>query len=276
MTEDLPLVSVIIPAYNAAQWLPYTIRSVLSQTYPNIEIIVVDDGSTDNTSDVISEFKTVKYIKNNQNIGECLTSRNGFEESTGDYISRLSADDLYVNPDKIKHQVELMERTNSEWSYFSINCMGTTLIDSEIIYSVLLPVPVKYACPLLQIFNNILLKYPYLVFCRLMLSNPINCNTLMFKRSSYMKSAKWSKDILTDCDGLLIYTLFLQKFKCRSIREMGSFYRLHPGQMTHSLKYREARTNNKLFVMQHVLTGNYPLWLKFIVKIIKKFNLYNL
>lgn len=273
---ELPLVSVVIPAYNAAKWLPDTINSILNQTYPNIEIIIVDDGSTDNTIDIISKFTNIKYIKNKINIGECASSRRGFEEAKGYYISRLSADDLYANPNKIKHQVETMERTKVDWSYFSINRMGNTLESSDIIYSILLPLPVRYNYKILQIFNNFILKFPYIVLLRILIVNPINCNTLMFKKSSYIKSSKWSDTIRTDCDALLLYTLFLQQFKCISIQEMGSFYRIHPNQMTNDKNYINIRSNNRLNIIKEISDGNYPIWLKFCVKIIKKFNLYNL
>jgi glycosyltransferase involved in cell wall biosynthesis len=274
--HPLPLVSVIIPTYNCAQWLTDTIKSVLYQTYPNIEIIVVDDGSTDNTCDVVSKFKNVKYIKNSSNVGECITSHIGFEAASGEYLSRLSADDFYLNSNKIEHQVMTMERTKSDWSYFSINCSGSILHGANIIYSVLLPVPFKYTRPVLQIFNNIMLKFPHFVLLRLLLANPINSNTLMFKKSSYMKSVKWSKDIFTDCDGLLLYMLFLQKFKCVSICEMGSFYRIHPNQMTNNINYIGARNKNKLFILNKIINENYPFWLKCSAKIFKKLKLYDM
>jgi glycosyltransferase involved in cell wall biosynthesis len=268
----LPLVSIVIPSYNSAQWLPDTIKSILDQTYKNIEIIVVDDCSTDNTYEVVSKFNTVKYIKNSVNLGECVSSRRGFDESTGDYICRLSADDMYANVDKIKHQVEIMEQTRSGWSYNSINCVGELLETSKHVHSFLIPIPLKYCHKSFQLFDNCILKFPYFSFIRLFFNNPVNSSTLMFRRSSYMNSVKWSNGRRrTDCDGLLIFNLFLKRYKCIAIHEMGSFYRIHPDQMSYNQIYINDMRDNKLEVIQKVLDGNYPLWLKCTVKIIRKF-----
>jgi glycosyltransferase involved in cell wall biosynthesis len=269
---DEPLVSVVIPAYNAAQWLPDTIGSILNQTYPNVEIIVVDDCSTDNTYDIVSKFDTIKYIKNSVNMGECFSSRRGFDEAKGYYICRLSADDMYANPDKIKHQVESLEKSGGDFSYNSINCIGETIKTSVISETYWMVIPTRYGHKVLQLFDKYILKFPHLAFLRILLGNPINSSTLMFRKSSYMRSEKWTTgETRTDCDGLLLYNLFLQKFKCVVMREMGSFYRLHPDQATNiSLTYKDDMHRHKLEVINKVLYGVYPLWLKFMVKIIKK------
>lgn len=268
----LPLVSIVIPSYNAAQWLPDTIGSIFNQTYKNIEIIIVDDCSTDNTYEIVSKFNAIKYIKNSINLGECMSSRRGFDEAKGDYICRLSADDMYANVDKIKHQVEIMEQTRSDWSYNSINYVGEVLETSKYVNSFWIPIPLKYCHKSFQLFDNYILKFPYFSFTRLFFGNPVNSSTLMFRKSSYMNSVKWSNGRRrTDCDGLLIFNLFLKRYKCIAIHEMGSFYRMHPNQMSYNSTYVNDMYDNKLEVIQKVLDGNYPLWLKCVVKIIRKF-----
>ena len=93
--------SIIIPTYNRSKYISKCIDSVLSQTYKNIEIIVIDDGSTDNTEEIIKNFndKRIKYFKNtNHGIGY---SRNfGLDKATGDYIFFLDSDD-YINADTV-------------------------------------------------------------------------------------------------------------------------------------------------------------------------------
>lgn len=267
--EIKPLVSVVIPAYNAAKWLPDTIQSILNQTYTNIEVIVVDDCSNDNTHEVVSQYPSVIYLKNYENVGECKSSRRGFSEAMGKYICRLSADDMYANPDKIKHQVDIMEKTMADWSYNSINCVGETLEKSKITDSFWMVMPTRYGHKILQLFDNYILKFPYLVFLRLLSGNPVNSSTLMIRRSSYLKSVGWSSDGLrTDCDGLLLFNFFLQRYKCIAIREMGSFYRIHPEQATNvSTTYKNDMIKNKLDITNKVIDGDYPLWLKCAVKI---------
>jgi glycosyltransferase involved in cell wall biosynthesis len=99
-----PLVSVVIPTYNRAQYIAETIESVLAQTYPNLEIIVIDDGSTDNTEEVVSKFiPKIQYIK--QKNSERGASRNhGLRLAKGEYISFLDSDDLWL-PDKINEEL---------------------------------------------------------------------------------------------------------------------------------------------------------------------------
>jgi glycosyltransferase involved in cell wall biosynthesis len=268
---DVPLVSVVIPSYNSAQWLPNTIGSILKQTYPKIEIILVDDCSTDNTYEIVSQYPMVKYLKNSINMGECITSRRGFEESTGDYICRLSADDMYANPDKIKHQVEIMEKTGVDWSYNSINCVGSTLETAKTHNYFWMILPTRYGNRVVQLFDNYILKFPHFVFLRIFLGNPVNSSTLMFRRSSYMKSTKWTDKFRTDCDGLLLFNLFLNKFTCIAIHELGSFYRLHPNQATNiATTYHTDMREIRLEIIDKVLTGDYPFWLKYAVKNIRR------
>lgn len=105
-----PLVSVIIPAFNAQELIGKTLDSILAQSYGNIEIIVVDDGSTDQTSQVVLGYgPQVRYYYQN-NSGGCAVPRNtGIKHSSGDYLCFMDADDLMV-PDRIAYQVDFMER----------------------------------------------------------------------------------------------------------------------------------------------------------------------
>ncbi len=90
--NDNPLVSVIIPAYNAGKYIESAVNSVLKQSYINIELIVVDDGSTDNTLDVLSPFSDIKIISTS-NKGVSHARNIGIDASKGEYISFLDADD---------------------------------------------------------------------------------------------------------------------------------------------------------------------------------------
>src|SRR5207302_3617886 len=114
-----PLVSILIPAYNAERWIAETIRSALAQTWPNKEIIIVDDGSTDDTVGIVREFASdgVKLIRQ-RNQGAAAARNRAFRQSRGNYIQWLDADDL-LGPDKIARQMEMAEQVKDKWTLFS-------------------------------------------------------------------------------------------------------------------------------------------------------------
>jgi len=260
-----PLVSVIIPSYNSSRWLPAAIKSIVNQTYKNIEIIVVDDGSTDNTYEVVSQFKDVIYLKNDVNCGECITSGKGFRAAKGKYLCRLSSDDTYINQYKIENQVQIMEDNLADWSYNSINldAYDNDLDNLHTITFMWLPIPMIFSNKKLQIFDNIILKFPYITFLLMCLRNPVNSSTLMIRKSSYMKALKWDDcKYRTDCDGFLLFNFFLQRYKCIAIAEVGSFYRRHPDQASYNKEYPVICFKIKLDALKKVIEGNYPLWFK--------------
>ena len=98
-----PLISCVIPAYNAERYLAEALESVLSQTYRPIEIVVVDDGSTDGTADVVRSFgDAIQYL--HQANGGCSVARiAGIEATTGELIALLDADDIWL-PNKLERQ----------------------------------------------------------------------------------------------------------------------------------------------------------------------------
>ena len=99
-----PLVSILIPAYNAERTIAETIQSALSQTWPYKEIVVVNDGSTDRTAQIASSFGTAVNVVSTENRGASATRNYAMGLSHGDYIQWLDADDLLL-PDKIERQL---------------------------------------------------------------------------------------------------------------------------------------------------------------------------
>jgi glycosyltransferase involved in cell wall biosynthesis len=106
-----PLVSVVMATYNMAQYLPLAVRSVLQQTYPNLELLIVDDGSTDDTRAVVQPFLAdprVRYL-HQPNGGQTIAKNHGVREARGQFIGFLDADDLWV-VDKLELQLPLFAR----------------------------------------------------------------------------------------------------------------------------------------------------------------------
>lgn len=127
------LVSIIIPSYNAEEWIGETINSCLNQTWKDIEIIIVDDGSTDNTFNIAKKFEkiNVKAIRQNNN-GGCSARNTGLRIAQGNYIQFLDADDL-LDPLKIEKQIELLSLyddqtiSSSAYSFLYNDTKVTTL-----------------------------------------------------------------------------------------------------------------------------------------------------
>ncbi|MDX1640985.1 MAG: glycosyltransferase family A protein [Balneolaceae bacterium] len=103
-----PLISVIIPVYNGAEFIDETLKSAFSQTYSNIEIIVVDDGSTDHTSEIVAKYPDVHYIYQ-ENQGVSVARNTAISAAKGNYIAFLDADDIWM-PDKLTIQMEFMRK----------------------------------------------------------------------------------------------------------------------------------------------------------------------
>jgi glycosyltransferase involved in cell wall biosynthesis len=114
-----PLVSILIPAYNAERWIADTIKSALNQAWPRKEIVVVDDGSSDQTLQVARQFasKTVSIVTQ-KNQGASAARNKAFELCQGSYIQWLDADDLLA-PDKISRQMEAANECHSKRMLFS-------------------------------------------------------------------------------------------------------------------------------------------------------------
>lgn len=117
----IPLVSVVMPAYNHEQYIEQTINSVLSQDYGNLELVIVDDGSTDKTAHVIHSFsdKRIKYhYQKNQDAYNALNT--GISLAKGDYISIINSDDVYT-PERLKVCIHEMQTD-------SLSCVFTDII----------------------------------------------------------------------------------------------------------------------------------------------------
>lgn len=109
-----PLVSILIPAYNAGEWIAGTIRCALDQTWPRKEIIVVDDGSSDRTAAIARRFTSREVsVVSTENRGLCGAVNLAYKLSQGDFIQELDADDLLA-PDKIERQLSALREGESK------------------------------------------------------------------------------------------------------------------------------------------------------------------
>ena len=112
------LVSIIMPSYNTGLYIEKSIQSVINQTYPNWELIIVDDCSTDNTDSIVEKISDsrIKYLKNKKNSGAAVSRNRAIKEAKGRWIAFLDSDDLWT-PEKLEKQIQFMLRNKYYFSY---------------------------------------------------------------------------------------------------------------------------------------------------------------
>lgn len=115
--NDFGLISIIMAAYNAEKTIEQAINSVLSQTYTNFELLVVNDCSTDRTAELVKSIAAkdsrVRLISNVKNNGVSYTRKHGLEEAKGSWIAILDSDDAWA-PEKLEKQIDFQRRTNAD------------------------------------------------------------------------------------------------------------------------------------------------------------------
>ena len=132
MPSNSPLISVIIPSYNRANFLTKTIKSIQRQNFKNIEILIVDDGSTDNTIKVLRNLKQkdnrIKIIQHKKNKGEAAARNTGIERSKGNYIAFLDSDDCWIKG-KLREQYLALSKSNK--NVIGVVCGHQTIDENE-------------------------------------------------------------------------------------------------------------------------------------------------
>ncbi len=169
-----PKVSFLISAYNEEERIRKCLDSVINQNYPNIEIIIIDDGSIDNTVKVIENYISensnieINLIKNEENIGLTESLNKGIEYCSGKYIARLDADDISLS-DRVKKQVAFLEKNKDFALVGSFNKKvysdGKEIINKPMLSPEKIKQNLIHSCQIahssMMIRTNILKKYKY-------------------------------------------------------------------------------------------------------------------
>jgi hypothetical protein len=168
---DSPAVSIVIPFFNRIAWTREAIASAQSQTHDNIEIIVVDDGSTDDVEPIraiAAQDSRVRYIRSENRRGPGAARNRGVIEATGQYIAFLDSDDV-LTPDKIHRQVTAMEMSGVGFSHTSYSTMDEsgeptgakhTAQFSGTVYPLIIS-NCPIAMPTVMASRSLLLKFPF-------------------------------------------------------------------------------------------------------------------
>ncbi|MGD9991905.1 MAG: glycosyltransferase family 2 protein [Salinivirgaceae bacterium] len=163
--SNTPLVTVLMPCYNALPYLPEALESIINQTYTNLEILCINDGSTDETGEVLERYaksdSRIRVIHNAENIRLIKTLNKGIDIATGEYIARMDADDIAL-PQRIEKQLRYLE-THKHTAIISSGFMRITEAGRELKSSI--PICLSgVACAFASFFITPL-SHPT-VFCR--------------------------------------------------------------------------------------------------------------
>lgn len=223
-TSDSALCSIIIPAYNAEQFLRQCVNSALEQTHQEIEVIIVDDGSSDTTWAIARELESqdrrVRGVRQ-KNKGAAAARNAGFALARGEYIALLDSDDLW-RPEKLERQIARLRQTAADLAYCSY---GLINVGGESI------------------------KRPYIVpaeatFERLLVENFFSCSTVVLKSSIAKQNAMDSRFYHED----YVYWLNLLRQGAKAVGcvEVLAEYRLRSQSRSYDKK-RSARERWKIY-----------------------------
>jgi glycosyltransferase involved in cell wall biosynthesis len=215
-----PIVSILMPVYNAGKYLKIAIDGILAQTFSDFELIIVNDGSIDNSEEIILSYtdSRIKYFKQ-ENAGVAQTLNNGLKFCTGKYIRRHDADDLST-PNAIEKQIEFLNRNPQ----FPLVGTRITFMTSNG------KIAKKYTNPTKKVFNE---KY----FIEVTKENywetrPIIHATILAKKCLFEEVGVYRTEFTTAEDIDLWYRI-LEKHPLAVINECNYFVRLHGTSNTH-------------------------------------------
>lgn len=221
--NNMPLVSVIIPAYNAEKFIAQTIDSVISQTYSNWELIVVNDGSTDNTLHIVQTYSNndhrISFISK-PNTGVSDTRNTGIAKAKGDYIGLLDADDVWL-PINLEKKITVLKENPSIDFVFSNMYQADKNLENQT------PAPAGKDSNILEdllLWNGEVIPGP--------------CSNLVVRKKCFDSGIKFNPILTTIADQNLTVQLAM-KYKGKLIAENLWIYRVLPGSMSKSLMVME-------------------------------------
>lgn len=174
MSRKEALVSIVMPAYNCEKYVVEAINSVLAQTHKNWELLALDDGSSDNTLQIIEDFSQkdsrLKALPNGKNMGVSATRNRGIELAAGEWIAFLDSDDMW-EPEKLEKQFEIVDKEAAEFLF-----SGSSYINEEG-----------------EPFKGIFEVPEKVTYKKLRNQNVISCSSVLVKKK-YFENIKMEKD----------------------------------------------------------------------------------
>ena len=225
---NYPKVSIIIPTYNRAKLLSRAIKSVLDQTFKDFELFIVDDGSTDNTKEVVREFQKrdsrIKYIWQENSGAPARPKNTGIKNAKGNYIAFLDDDDEWLS-EKLEKQLELFEGLESDLGFVGCNILVINESNKKIWREYKIP---RYSS---QIFFEELLEGNFI----------LTSSSIMIKKEVLDKIGLFDEN-LKFADDWDLWLRIAKKYRFDFVPEFLIKYYIHEGSITPNLPpLKEAR-----------------------------------
>jgi glycosyltransferase involved in cell wall biosynthesis len=234
----MPKVTVIVPTYNCAQYITEAIESVLNQTYKDFEIIIVDDGSIDNTKEILSNYISEKiiryYFQNNKGVSSARNK--GIGEAKGDLIAFLDADDKWL-PERLEKSIEFLEINNYDWVCSSFYRMERDTGKNDI-----KRVDHKILCENICDIN--MLKKDLFYFS----SKNINMNTILVKKKCFEKIGLFDESLKACEDYDMLLRFEEAELRGGFLDIPLAYYIIRKDGITRSCKYKKLDSDLKVAV----------------------------
>ncbi len=207
-----PLVTVLMPVYNGGEYLSQAIDSILNQSYKNIEFLIINDGSTDNSLETINAYKDnrIRLINNEGNKGLVYSLNMGIQEAKGEYIARMDADDISLS-ERLQKQIEFLK------SYPEIGICGTSIkVFGEGRGEVVFTYPKTHEECRVRLLSNTCFAHP----------------TVVFRKSEIERNGIKYKAEFFPAEDFELWAVNTEGVKYANLQEALYEYRVHPVQIS--------------------------------------------
>lgn len=219
-------ITVLLPIYNAEKYIKVTIQSILNQTFKNFELLIINDGSTDKSVEVINTFKDnrIQLIHNSINLGLIKTLNKGIDLAQGKYIARVDADDIAM-PDRLERQVAFLENNpqyalvGSQANFIFGDKLSKTLFSMETNPEIL-PVLSLFTCPFIH--PSVMIK------------------------ADILKEFYYDEEFTT-AEDYELWTRILKKYPCANLPESLLQYRIHDSNISTTQNDKQLNSVRRIY-----------------------------
>ena len=232
MTNDAPTVSVVIPSYNCERFIAETLESVVGQSYGDLEVIVVDDGSTDGTPEVVRRFAPRVRLVQQESAGVCAARNRGIAEARGRYVALLDHDDYWF-PDKLGAQVDVLE------SHPEVGVVFTAFLRWEADTQGVFPSPMTFDRK--PYGEGPEAEYSGWIYHLFLLDCWMLTSTAMFRAEVFRRCGVFDLSLPYSEDWDL-WLRIAREYPFVKLRQPGTLYRQHASQGNRKVRVRDFRT----------------------------------